>query len=271
MDCKKINFYFSYMGNKRQELKHLNIINKDNLNNYSMVCEPFCGSSAFSYWLFRNGFNGKFLLNDHDKELIDFLKIAKEKGTSHFFEECHKRMTADDFTKDKHKEYIKANDEFRYFYWHKCYNYRKGLYPDPQHVKQPKCIYKHEDLDNFFMSNKITLTNKDYKDIFKKVKNKKGALVFLDPPYLDSYNGYYHSVDRTIKGEIQDTTQMYVDILDFMKTCKCSVILVLNNNALIKHLYKDFFKYEYNKSYNSTVAKSNRKNKTMHGVYAVNI
>ena len=51
---------------------------------------------------------------------------------------------------------------------------------------------------------------------------------------------------------------MYVVIKKYLETAKCKVMLVINSNAIIKYLFKDFIKLEYNKTYSTT------KNKTKH-------
>ena len=58
------NFIFSYNGNKYLETKkHIfknNIL--QNINDYDVICEPFCGIFGFSRVAYENGFKGEFLL-----------------------------------------------------------------------------------------------------------------------------------------------------------------------------------------------------------------
>ena len=45
----KNHFFFSYAGNKREEVEH--IYNKLDLENIETIVEPFCGSCAVSYYI----------------------------------------------------------------------------------------------------------------------------------------------------------------------------------------------------------------------------
>ena len=65
------------------------------------------------------------------------------------------------------------------------------------------------------------ITNLDYTDIFEMYRDDEEAFLFLDPPYLYSDNSSYASQIRET-----DMTQIVVDILEFLKVCKCKVCLL---------------------------------------------
>jgi len=46
-----------------------------------------------------------------------------------------------------------------------------------------------------------------------------------------------------------DNTGMLIDIRDFMKTCKCKVMLIINKLEIIKYLFKEFHKIDYIRIY----------------------
>ena len=73
----KNHFFFSYAGNKREEVEH--IYNLSDLNNIDTIVEPFCGSCAVSYYLWTQNKdkNYKYILNDLDGYLINLLKIIR--------------------------------------------------------------------------------------------------------------------------------------------------------------------------------------------------
>ena len=81
----KNHFLISYFGNKRQEVKIIYEelkFNDDNINTYYIV-EPFCGSSAMSYYIWLNNrdkTNFKYILNDNNKFIIDLYNIAKDEN-----------------------------------------------------------------------------------------------------------------------------------------------------------------------------------------------
>ena len=59
----KNHFFTPYSGNKREEvIKIYNSI--DDINNYHTIIEPFCGTSAFSYyvWTLNKDRNIKYIL-----------------------------------------------------------------------------------------------------------------------------------------------------------------------------------------------------------------
>ena len=55
-------------------------------------------------------------------------------------------------------------------------------------------------------------------------KDNKDAFLYLDPPYMDSYNGGYSSFQSKTYNDdltIKDNTEMYIYLLEFLKDCKC--------------------------------------------------
>ena len=75
-------------------------------------------------------------------------------------------------------------------------------------------------------------------------KNDENAFVCLDPPYLCSINsGYIPQNDRT------DMTHIIVYIKEYLETCKCKVMLIINKLKLLEYLFEDFIKGSYNRIY----------------------
>ena len=52
-------------------------------------------------------------------------------------------------------------------------------------------------------------------DIIKGHWNDKDIFLFIDPPYLSSFNAYYDLFNKDIG---QDNTKMFIDILTLLKT-----------------------------------------------------
>ena len=64
---------------------------------------------------------------------------------------------------------------------------------------------------------------------------------------------------------IIDNTYIFGYILDYLRTAKCKIILVINHNSLLSELYKPFIKLIYNKTYSfSHTSLDNKKKKTKH-------
>ena len=72
----------------------------------------------------------------------------------------------------------------------------------------------------------------------------KMRFFFLDPPYLFSNNSsYIPQVNEA------DMTSMIVDILEFIQTCKCKVMLIINELDLLSHLFRNYIKGKYDRTY----------------------
>ena len=69
---KKNHFFIPYAGNKRSEVEKIYDSIKDKLNDIEYIVEPFCGTSAFSYYMsLRHPKQFKYILNDNNKYLIE--------------------------------------------------------------------------------------------------------------------------------------------------------------------------------------------------------
>jgi len=71
----KNHFYISYSGNKRNEV--VEIYDNINFENVDTIIEPFCGTSAISYYIWLKHPNMKFILNDSNiflKEMYDIFQ-----------------------------------------------------------------------------------------------------------------------------------------------------------------------------------------------------
>ena len=57
-----MTFYFSYAGNKRNELKYIEEL--INLDLYDNIVEPFGGSCSFSRYIYEKDNSKKFYISD---------------------------------------------------------------------------------------------------------------------------------------------------------------------------------------------------------------
>ena len=269
----KVNFYFSYMGGKAREYKYIKPLIK--FADVDKIVEPFCGSAAMSYACFKDGFTGEYFLNDNDRELIGFLNDVKQNGSAKYVEHALNIMS-NEFTKEKHdnviKQYKQAKTLEGFFYYNKVYNFRKGLYPDPAVRAVIISPGMYNEIDKFYRNDRVKYSCNDYRAIFEQFKDDEKALLFLDPPYFSSFNSKYSDFSGTsaeADGTLKDNTQMYVDIANYLKTAKCKIIMIINSNAIVNELYRDFIGEQYTKQYNLTQkVKQGKgiKNKTGHMV-----
>jgi len=76
---KKNHFFIPYPGNKRSEVEKIYESFKDKLDDVEYIVEPFCGTSAFSYYMsLKHPKKFKYILNDNNNLLIETYKIAQD-------------------------------------------------------------------------------------------------------------------------------------------------------------------------------------------------
>lgn len=252
------DFYFSYVGGKNREMKYIDDI-IDNLDKETIknIIEPFAGSSAFSRYMFFNKEYNKcnYIINDNDKELIDFYKQIKKNGSNSLVDALNKKID-EKHTKETHKklysEYKETKDvqiKNTNLYILKKFCFKRIEIFSSRIPKKKEYYY----IDNFYNKyNNLKIYNDDFIKIIDKYKNDSTALIFLDPPYFDSFNSVYfmYEKDKTTENKIKiDNTKMYIDILEYLKNCKCKIIMIINSNKILDYLYKDYIKKRYNKTY----------------------
>jgi len=73
------HFFFSYAGNKRQEIKIIYDEIEPSLKDVKTIIEPYCGTSAMSYYIStKHPKEYKYILNDNNKMLIMLYKLVQE-------------------------------------------------------------------------------------------------------------------------------------------------------------------------------------------------
>ncbi len=103
-----------------------------------------------------------------------------------------------------------------------------------------KRIILHEISDNSkdFL-NKTVITNEDYLYTIDKTKIMKMHFTYR-PPYLDSYNSSYgtYNTNKNCDAHLKiiDKTEMYIELLDLLKTGKCKVLFSINNCAITNYI-----------------------------------
>lgn len=250
-----------YVGSKRKDIY---LFEKYIPKGIKTIVEPFGGSGYLSLYLFSLNPNLKCIVNDNDSNLINFFNQLK-KNPQYIINGYNKLLNK----KPTKPQFLKLIEEYKnlksdssrkailFLFYNKFCSFRKGLYPLKNNI-YPIDIEEHKIF--FEWINKTNFYCLDYSEIFSKIINKKNIFVFLDPPYFDSFNGYYLKYDTALKNKnkIIDNTQLYIDILDFIKNAKCNVMLIINKNAITNFIYQKYIIGEYNKIYQQT------KNKAQH-------
>lgn len=235
----KNHFCFSYPGNKRQEVDRL--YNNLNLVDIKYIVEPFCGTSAFSYYVStKHPGEFQYILNDNNKYLVDLYNILKNVKKCRLFE-IELNEVIEGINDKEGYENLKQDDNIvNWFILNKHCRIRPGFYPQDRELKEVK--FDDYPIVKFLREEKVRILNNEGIDIVKRYKDKKNCLVFLDPPYLNSTINYYKNPN--------------LNIFEYLATNKiqgfgCRVILCLNDNWVVRLLFEGCVKEVYDKQYES--------------------
>lgn len=193
-----------WVGGKRQLLPDIiPLINK----NCSTYVEPFIGGGAVFFELQPK----KAIIGDFNEELINVYLVVKEHPEELIVAlEKHKENNSEDYfyevraidRDDIYAQWSKVEKAARIIYLNKtCYNglYRVnaagqfnspyGKYKKPNIVNAPTI----RAMSKYLREKEITIKQGDYRDTLKGLR--KGAFVYLDPPYMpistsSSFTGY---------------------------------------------------------------------------------
>jgi len=227
----------SYPGNKRQEVTKIYPLL--DLTNIKIIVEPFCGTCAFSYYVSLQISNLTFVLNDNNNYLKEMFEIIIDDRLLNKFESKVNSVLDTIKNKEDYLTIIKNDDVISWFIKNKYYNIRPGLYPTNDKFKH--IIMRNYPIVDFFKNNKIIFTCDNAINTYKKYKNNKKSLIFLDPPYISSCNSFYMSPELNIYEYIN---------LNNIKNEKAKIYLILENIWIIKLLFQNNkILMEYNKKY----------------------
>lgn len=231
----KNHFLYSYAGNKRQEAETIiNLINFDNIKN---IIEPFCGSSAMSFRIwkkYKNDFN--YYLNDNDEDLINIYKLLKTETAEHIEEEVNKIKN----TVSNKEEWLNLLNEYKetkniylfIFFTKYSIMSRFGFYS----IKMPKTPFKITDetknFIEFIKSPNVVISNNDWFNIFDKFKDDDTTIFLFDPPYLVSCNMFYN---LGIKDQKLNIYEYFFN--NKIESFKSHIYLILEHVWIIKALY----------------------------------
>ena len=239
----KNHFFFPWAGNKREEVERL--YNNIDLTNIKTIVEPFCGSSAFSYYistLHPKKFN--YILNDNDEHLIYLYNLFKnkeliiqtEKEINETMEKIKNKLDYD--TQIKNKNWMS------WFIGHKIYTIRPYLYKlTYKYDKEKPFKFSDYPIYNFLISENIEIKKNDALEIIEEYKNNNENFIFLDPPYLIACNDFYNNNNVNIYEWLYNNN---------IRQLNSQIILILEKNWIIELLFKDYNKIYYNKLYQTS-------------------
>lgn len=265
----KNHFFFSYVGNKREEVEHIyNLLDRE-LDNIDTIVEPFCGSCAVSYyiWTLNKDKNYKYILNDLDSDLIELLKLVRSGEYKEIEDDVNKKREElsgyEDMIEAKkiYNNYIKSSNDGDirgYIFSHKYYTMRYGLFPlkDFKSRFKNKLDFSNYPIYDFLVNANIELHCVDANKIIDD-NNNDNTFIFLDPPYIASCNNFY----STDTGE--NICNIYEKLTSYgLKNYKCKMLICHENNWLFKILFKEYIENEkeYKKNYQNIFGGKNKKN-----------
>lgn len=221
----------------------------DKINNklpdgYRLI-EPFVGSAA----IFLNTNYEKYIINDRNKDLIDFYRELK-KGKLEFIENCRTYFNKKNNTSS---QYYKYRDEFnnafdrstksalflylnRHSYNGLCRYNLSGKFNVP-FGRNSKPYFPEKELT--FLSNKLikaTLQNKDFESIMNSANS--GDVIYCDPPYVP-INNTSNFTSYTAKGFSIDQQQTLASLA--IKLANKGIPVLISNHAtdFTETIYKD--------------------------------
>ena len=201
------------------------------------VVEVFGGSFAVIKHFYKDLDKYKFHINDLDDDLFYIYNNYNEMIAK--FKELNETYIESFEYKNKefklYFESLEMNGHLKNYLYKT--NFVRGC------MFKPKKSLNYNPIEIDILNNAL-ITNKDYKELFAQYHDDENAFLFLDPPYLFSDNSGYNP-----QNEDTDMTQIIIDILELIKTCKCKVMIVINKLNILSYLFKDFVKTEYGKIY----------------------
>ena len=248
------DFIIAYSGSKRKEYYLFN--QYISFQNKNIFIEPFCGSGAMCYNIYKEKGLGdnKFILNDINPNLIKIYNIMKELS----FDEIETNINEwREKMKEKEDYDLLKKDEdeniWIYLISHKFCAIRAGLYPATKSsIKTEfKLTPKHKAYIEFIKSPNVIISNKNWFEIFEEYKDNKNALFLFDPPYIQSCNGYYEMGSNTIKSNVYEYFADNINI-----SYQASVYFILEKNWIINLLFKGKKSQYYDKKYEASKRKT---------------
>lgn len=193
---EKNHFLFAYAGNKRAEVKqiydHLDFKRKT-----KYIVEPFAGTVALSFYIAKvDPHKYTYHINDMDKNLIELYRIMKDKERCDEFEKKINLILSDDsFGKQEYNKITRGGSVEGYYIKHKIYAIVPGLYK--QNYVYDEIKFDDYPIVNFLRNENVIITNDNGVDILRQYENNDEAIIYLDPPYIQTCNDFYSGPSGT--------------------------------------------------------------------------
>lgn len=230
-----------YSGGKRREIK---FFEKYFPKKFDRYIEPFFGGGAVYFYLEPE----KAIINDLNSNLINFYRtfstnrdeLVEQLSGLENNEDTYYKIR-DMFNNKVPKEYL---DAVIYYYINKtCFS---GMirYNSKGEFNVPFGRYKKVDFikpltkEASSLLSKAIITNTDFEEVFNQAKEED--FIFLDPPYMSTFQNYNPD------GFSEDDQRR---LFECFKNTKAKCLLIISDLGIIRELYKNYIKEEYQKTY----------------------
>ena len=245
------HFFFSYAGNKRQEIKIIYNELEPILKDVKTIIEPYCGSGAMSYYIsLLHPKKYKYILNDNNKMLIMLYRLVQEGIKEKEVEDkINKFIIKFNACKTNEERKIYYNSILKddgcicsFIFVNKYYCMRQGLCPLFERTKELKPFkFSTFPIYNFIKNEDITFLNNDALNVINDYKDNKENLLLLDPPYIATCNDFYINSNMNIYEHLYNN-----NINNFI----CHIYLILENIWINKLLFNsNYISDSYDKKY----------------------
>ena len=228
----KNHFIYAYSGNKRTETTNI-INNISNITDHLNIIEPFCGSSAISFYIwqiYKDKFN--YYLNDNDKTLIEIYELLKSVSLDEIYSKLQTINNEINGSPEPKKYfyniYKNPRNIYDYIYVNKYYSIRPGLYRETKKITPLVGNNNLELFITFIKSPYVHINYGDWSIFYDRYKNDDKSIIILDPPYINSCNDYYNNPDTNLYKKFHDEP---------IENFKASIYLILENYWIIKLLF----------------------------------
>jgi len=241
-NLKKTHFIINYKGNKRQEIS--TILPTINFNKKKNIVEPFCGSSAMSFAIWKqygNKFN--YYLNDIDESLIRVHNLMKTETIQDIEDKVNEvrcYVLSQEDIKKTHKSIYENNRsiyDFIYVNKYCMYGVPHLCLIDTDKWKNRKRLQKvfkltplQREFVEFINQPNVFISNNDFKTIYEEHKNNPKSIILLDPPYVNTSKDFYQSNDAEIYSYFSNNS---------IKKNKASTYVIVDDNWIMRIVFRD--------------------------------
>jgi hypothetical protein len=182
----------------------------------------------------------KKVVNDSDSELYQIYKHPEKymETIDKFREICNKHKNENGNV--LYKDFIEEFDKEEVF---------AKKFIKQERIVRGTMVKVPPQLDREYIINihsKIEFYNENWRSVVDRHSKDKDAFIFIDPPYLFSDNSAYEE-----QNEEMDMTKILYEVKEIMedKKTKCKIMMIINDLAILRYLYKEFIKGSYQKTY----------------------